>query len=67
MGNRKMLNRLFAVMFIFVLFGGPVISAFFVAGSASLPIGALQKKSMCLSTGVGCGSGHVIIPALVRM
>lgn len=67
MGNRKMLNRLFAVMFILVLFGGPVISAFYVAGSASMSIGTIQKKSICLSTGVGCGSGHVILPALGRM
>jgi len=62
-----MLNRLFSFLFIIFILATPV------AGLASLVSGPIlspqetMQKSMCLTTGVSCGAGHVLLPALSRM
>ncbi|MTI43532.1 hypothetical protein JM93_01880 [Roseibium hamelinense] len=62
-----MLNRLFAASFMIALFLVPVASLASFAASADTSPSVLQQKSMCLTTGVGCGAGHVLLPAFGRM
>ncbi|MBO6757004.1 MAG: sugar transporter [Roseibium sp.] len=62
-----MLNRLFALTFILVILGGPVAGVLSFTDSARASSESLKQRSMCLATGVGCGSGHVLLPALGRM
>ncbi|MEJ8476070.1 sugar transporter [Roseibium algae] len=62
-----MLNRLFAVAFIAAVVGAPFAGLIGMVDAASPFSSANQQKSMCLISGVGCASGHVMIPAMGRM
>lgn len=37
-----------------------------LSGVGQISVSESQQKSLCLMTGVGCGSGHVLLPALGR-
>ena len=62
-----MFNRLFALAFLLAVFLAPFASLTGMVGAKLLSPEAAQQKSLCLMTGVGCGSGHVLLPALMRM
>lgn len=62
-----MFARLFAFAFLAVLLIGPLAALASFAGYPHTSNAATQQKSMCLATGIGCGSGHVLLPAIGRM
>ncbi len=61
-----MLNRLFAVVFVSATFLAPLAMVVSLSGVGQISVSESQQKSLCLMTGVGCGSGHVLLPALGR-
>ncbi|EFO29568.1 sugar transporter [Roseibium sp. TrichSKD4] len=62
-----MLNRLFVVMFILTLFAAPIAGILSFAGGTQMSAKEVQQKTLCLTTGVSCGSGHIVLPALGRI
>jgi len=62
-----MLSRLFTVLFVLTVFVGPFAGLASFAAGNSMSVQETKQKSMCLATGVGCGSGHILLPALGRM
>jgi len=62
-----MFARLFALIFVAFMLVGPLAALASFAGYPHTSTAALQQKSMCLTTGIGCGSGHVLLPAIGRM
>ncbi|MTI00339.1 sugar transporter [Roseibium sp. RKSG952] len=62
-----MLNRLFVLAFLLALFAAPIGGLVTFALGAGATQSELQQKTMCLTTGIGCGSGYVILPAVGRL
>ncbi|GGB42655.1 hypothetical protein GCM10011316_13180 [Roseibium aquae] len=62
-----MLNRIFSILFVLTICVGPFAGLFSFAATQSGSLEVTKQKSMCLTTGVGCGSGHILLPALGRM
>ncbi|WP_417684153.1 sugar transporter [Roseibium sp.] len=61
-----MLNRLFAVAFVSAIFLAPFAGMASMAGGGISSASQSQQKSLCIVAGVGCGSGHVLLPAIGR-
>ncbi|WP_417668067.1 sugar transporter [Roseibium sp.] len=61
-----MLNRLFAVAFLSAMFLAPIAGVASMAGGNLMSTAESQQKGLCLVAGVGCGAGHVVLPALGR-
>lgn len=60
-----MLNRLFALAFVLAILGLPFVALIGMAGGVSSASGAFSpQKGLCYATGIGCGSGHSVLPAL---
>lgn len=62
-----MFNRLFAAAILIAILGAPIAGLFSFAGQASTTPSIIQQKTMCLTTGISCGAGHVVLPAFRRM
>lgn len=62
-----MFARLLAFAFITIMLIGPLAALASFAGYRQTSSAAMQQKSMCLTTGIGCGSGHILLPAIGRM
>lgn len=67
MRSWKMLHRLFAFAFIVFTLGAPLAGIASFVGGSKFSAAETQQKSMCLTTGVGCGAGHILLPAVGRM
>ncbi|WP_153769459.1 sugar transporter [Labrenzia sp. CE80] len=62
-----MFQRLFAVVFLTAVLGAPFAGLFSLAGVTEASPAVSQQRSMCITAGVGCGSGHILLPAIGRM
>lgn len=62
-----MFARLVAVMFFGIFVVGPFVGLASFAQTPQITMSETQQRSMCLTTGVGCGAGHVLLPAIGRM
>lgn len=62
-----MLHRLFAFAFVLLTLGAPLAGLASFAAGTKFSAAETQQKSMCLTTGVGCGAGHILLPAVGRM
>ncbi|CTQ54218.1 hypothetical protein LP7551_02750 [Roseibium album] len=59
-----MLNRLFVLIFLAIVLGGP-FAAIIAITDGTKAFG--QEKSMCLLTGTGCGDGNIIVTVASRI
>ena len=62
-----MFARLLAFAFITLVLVGPLAALASFAKYPQITRAATQQKSMCLTTGIGCGSGHILLPAIGRI
>ncbi|NVK34988.1 MAG: sugar transporter [Rhodobacteraceae bacterium] len=62
-----MLNRLFAAFFLLFILSLPFAALLATAGSGSHGGGFSAQKGLCYATGIGCGSGHSVLPALTLL
>ncbi len=62
-----MLARCFAFLFVFAVLVGPLVGLVCFTGVPQITLAKTQQKGMCLTTGVGCGAGHILLPAVGRM
>lgn len=62
-----MLNRLFVVLFLALILGGPFAAIIAVTDGTKAFGSEMQQKSMCLVTGTGCGNGNIIVTVAGRL
>lgn len=61
-----MFARIVSTLFVLTIITSPFAGLAAVAASKPLPFGVSAQKSMCMTTGVSCGAGHILLPAMVR-
>ena len=62
-----MLNRLFVVLFLSLILGGPFAAIIAITDGTKAFGGDFQQKGMCLVTGTGCGDGNIIVTVAGRL
>jgi len=62
-----MLNRLFVILFLGLLFGGPFAAIVAITDGTQAFGQEAQQKGMCLTTGTGCGNGNIIVTVAGRI
>ncbi|MBG6200915.1 hydroxyethylthiazole kinase-like sugar kinase family protein [Labrenzia sp. EL_13] len=62
-----MLNRLFVVLFLALILGGPFAAIIAITDGTKAFGSEMQQKSMCLVTGTGCGNGNIIVTVAGRI
>ncbi|CTQ61768.1 MAG: sugar transporter [Roseibium album] len=62
-----MLNRLFVVLFLALILGGPFAAIIAITDGTKAFGSEMQQKSMCLVTGTGCGNGNIIVTVAGRL
>ncbi|MEP3049328.1 MAG: sugar transporter [Roseibium sp.] len=62
-----MLNRLFVIIFLIIVLGGPFIALIAITDGTQAFGQEMQQKSMCLLTGTGCGNGNVVVTLASRI
>lgn len=62
-----MLNRLFVLIFLFVVLGGPIVALIVLTDGTKAFGSELQQKSACLMTGTGCGNGNLVVTLAGRI
>ena len=66
-GVRKMVRRVFCVVFISAVLGAPIAGLASLIAAPETPQAVAMQKSMCLMSGVSCGTGPVLLPAIGRL
>ncbi|QFT32761.1 sugar transporter [Roseibium porphyridii] len=62
-----MLNRLFVIIFLAIVFGGPFAAIVVITDGTKAFGQEMQQKSMCWMTGTGCGNGNIIVTVASRI
>lgn len=62
-----MFARVIAFVFVALVLGGPLVGLVSLVGNPYISTTVTQQKSMCLITGIGCGAGHILLPAVGRL
>jgi hypothetical protein len=62
-----MLNRLFVLMFLAIILGGPFAAIIAITDGTKAFGQEAQQKGMCLTTGTGCGNGNIIVTVAGRI
>jgi len=62
-----MLNRLFVLLFLGLLFAGPFAAIVAITDGTKAFGQEAQQKGMCLTTGTGCGNGNIIVTVAGRI
>ncbi|PVB63353.1 sugar transporter [Labrenzia sp. 011] len=62
-----MLNRLFVLIFLTIVLGGPFAAIIAITDGTKAFGQEMQQKSMCLLSGTGCGNGNIIVTAASRI
>ncbi|WP_041375548.1 hypothetical protein [Polymorphum gilvum] len=62
-----MFPRLLSVLFVFTVLASPIAGLAALASASSVTPAVSMQKSLCMTSGVGCGAGHILLPALGRM
>lgn len=62
-----MLNRLFVIIFLVIVLGGPFIALIAITDGTKAFGGELEQKTLCLMTGTGCGDGNLVITVASRL
>ncbi|WP_281927132.1 sugar transporter [Roseibium album] len=62
-----MLNRLFVVLFLALILGGPFAAIIAITDGTKAFGSEMHQKSMCLVTGTGCGNGNIIVTVAGRL
>jgi hypothetical protein len=61
-----MFARLVSVCFVLAIIAAPFAGLAALASSKPMPFGVSAQKSMCMTAGVSCGAGHILLPAMIR-
>ncbi len=62
-----MLNRIFVIIFLSVVLGGPFAAIILITDGTKAFGQDMQQKTMCLMTGTGCGNGNIIVTVASRI
>lgn len=62
-----MLNRLFVIIFLIIVLGGPFIALVAITDGTKAFGSEMQQKSLCLMTGTGCGDGNLVVTVASRL
>ncbi len=62
-----MLNRLFVIIFLVIVLGGPFIALIAITDGTKAFGGEMEQKALCLMTGTGCGDGNIVITVASRL
>jgi hypothetical protein len=65
--RKKMLNRLFVIIFLAIVLGGPFIALLAITDGTKAFGNEIQQKSVCLMTGTGCGNGNLVVTVASRI
>ncbi|WP_428650431.1 sugar transporter [Roseibium sp.] len=62
-----MLNRLFIILFLALVLGGPFAAIIAISDGTKAFGHEVQQKGACFMTGIGCGDGNIIVTAVSRI
>jgi len=62
-----MLNRIFVLIFLGLILGGPFAAIIAITDGTKAFGQEAQQKGMCLTTGTGCGNGNIIVTVAGRI
>lgn len=62
-----MLNRLFIIIFMLIVLGGPFVALIALTDGTKAFGAEMQQKSLCLMTGTGCGNGNIVVTMAGRI
>ncbi|MFN4010471.1 hypothetical protein [Pannonibacter carbonis] len=61
-----MVSRIVSLTFVLSVLLFPLMGMAALVAGPAVPQAVSAQKSMCLTSGLGCGAGHMLLPALSR-
>jgi len=62
-----MLNRIFVLIFLALILGGPFVALIAITDGTKAFGQEAKQKGMCLTTGTGCGNGNILVTVAGRL